>query len=140
VKERSPEAILQALKDGHTSISYAAEAERIDFRADATGNGDYAYGIGDAISWNQTGRIRFLIDIVGFRKGENYDVTIFRDGKSWKTMKSKEAQLRFESDVPALARSYFRVEVKGSTPEAPWLSNLAFGRFVGMTNPIYINY
>ena len=39
-------------------------------------------------------------------------------------------------------RSWYRVEVRGDTPEAPLLATLAgfYGGFVGMTNPVYFGF
>lgn len=47
---RSADAILEAIKAGHASISYAPDAVRIDFRADADADGDYETIMGDNIS------------------------------------------------------------------------------------------
>ncbi len=140
VSERSAEAILKALKDGHVSIAYAANAERIDLQASPVGNDELVYEIGDNVAWTETRTLRFQVDISGFRNGETYDVEVYRDGKSWRKIKARSPNVEFEAEVPAMLHSYFRVEVRASTPQAPWLSRVAFDRYVGMTNPIYFNY
>lgn len=138
--DRSGASILAALRAGKVSISYAATAERIEFYADPDGNGQFSFDIGSNVPLSQETNMAFRIVIAGARPGASYDVDVIKNGKLWKTISTRTGRVEFTADLKALERNYFRVEVRGSTPDAPWLSSLAFGRFVGMTNPIYINY
>jgi hypothetical protein len=137
--DRSGTAILEALRAGRVSIGYAATAERIDLTADADGDGSYEATIGDNLSATG-GRIGFRVEIVGFRDGASYDVAVIADGATVRRLTLREPVATFDATPPAGARTYYRVEVKGDTPDAPWLSRVAFGRFVGLTNPIYVGY
>lgn len=63
-EELSGEGILNGIAEGHVSISYAPDAVRLDFEADADGDGCYETMMGDNIS--ESGKlIKFRVEIVG---------------------------------------------------------------------------
>jgi hypothetical protein len=137
--DRSGPAILEALRSGRVSIGYAATAERIDLTADADGDGSYEAMIGDNLV--ATGAaLAVRVEIAGFRAGASYEVTLLRDGSPLHRATLREPVVVFQDTPAAGVRTYYRVEVKGETPDAPWLSRIAFGRFVGLTNPIYVGF
>ena len=64
-EELNGEGILAGIAAGHASISYAPDAVRLDFEADADGDGCYETMMGDNIS--ESGKlIKFRVEIVGF--------------------------------------------------------------------------
>lgn len=138
-RERTSEAILEALKAGHVSISYAPAAERVDFVADADGDGIFETIIGGNID-GQGQTIRFRIEIVGFRAGSTYEVAVLKDGAMLQSSHLDSPELQFEDTPAAGQRAYYRVEVRGAVPDAPADFAVLYGDFVAMTNPIYVSF
>jgi hypothetical protein len=137
---RTGDALLEGLKAGHVSLSYAATAERVDFTADVDGDGAFETIVGDNVRPDGGKSIRFKIEIAGFRATSSYNVTVFKNGTSFKTWQLTTASVTFD-DVPVAAeRAYYRVEVRGPTSDAPILSSIAFGDFIALTNPIYVSF
>ena len=140
VEEDSPQAVLDGLKAGHVSISYAPSAERIDFTADADGDGIHEAMMGDDIASDIDRTVAFRIEIDRMRAGASYDISVLKDGEAFEEWTTASRELTFEDTIAAGERTYYRVEVRGETPDAPALSSVAFDGFVGMTNPIYVGY
>jgi hypothetical protein len=137
---KTGEAVLEALRAGHVSVSYAATAERLDFTADVDGDGTFESVIGDNVRPPQGKPIGFKVDIVGFRATSTYNLTVFKNGTSFKTWPGARPSVAFE-DTPAPGeRAYYRVELRGPTSDAPLLSSVAFGDFIALTNPIYVSF
>ena len=131
---------MQSLKAGHVSISYAATAERADFTADIDADGAYETIVGDNVQPADGKAISFKIEIAGFRANVTYNVTVFKNGTSFKNWQLTTPSVTFE-DVPAAgARAYYRVEVRGPTSDAPIVSSVAFGDYIALTNPIYVSF
>ena len=141
-KDRSAQAVLDALKEGAVSISYAPTSERIELAADRDGDGGYETLMGDNLPADGK-TIRFKVTIVGYRPLlANYGVTIFKNGavlKAYSGLAVSET-ISFEDTPDAGQRSYYRVEVTGTTPEAPLIATTLYGQYVGMTNPIYVGF
>lgn len=138
-RKRTAAAILEALKAGHVSISYAPSAERIDFEADADGDQTFETIVGDNI--DGTGQtIRFRIEIVGFRAGSTYEVTVLKDGATFRSWRLDSPEQQFEDTPAAGARAYYRVEVRGAVPDSPAEFAFVYGDFIAMTNPIYVSF
>ncbi len=138
-RERTAEAVVEALTAGHVSIGYAPTAERIDLTADADGDGGFETIVGDVVP--ATGApLALRIEIVGFRAGETYEVTVIEDGETLSMIELDVPTVILEATPPAGERTYYRVEVRGETPDAPPLGSILFGGFVGMTNPIYVGF
>ncbi|HMJ09786.1 MAG TPA: CehA/McbA family metallohydrolase [Polyangiaceae bacterium] len=138
-RSRSAESILEALAAGHVSISYAPLAERIDFTADADGDGEHEMIMGENLV-SRGKSIEFRVEIAGFRDGATYRVTVIKNGARFREVALTQPSTTFE-DTPAKGeRAYYRVEVRGDTPEVP--SNFAalYAGLIGMTNPIYVGY
>jgi hypothetical protein len=141
---RSPEktgrALLDALRAGHVTVSYAATAERLDFTGDVDGDGVFETVVGDNVRPVDGKALRFKIEIAGFRAASTYNLTVFKNGVSFKTWPGlKAASVDFE-DTPANERTYYRVELRGPTSDAPLLGALGFGDFIALTNPIYVSF
>ena len=139
-RAKTAEAILESLKAGHVSISYAATAERADFTADVDADGAYETIVGDNVRPVDGKAISFKIEIARFRANVTYNVTVFKNGTSFKNWQLTTASVTFE-DMPAAGeRAYYRVEVRGPTSDAPIVSSVAFGDYIALTNPIYVSF
>ena len=138
-RERTAGAILEALEAGHVSISYAPMAERIDFTADANGDGKYEAVIGSNIA-SSGERMEFRVEIIGFREGATYDVTIIKNGAIFRELQLDQSSVTFEDAPAAGARCYYRLEVRGETPEAPTDYQSLYGGLIAMTGAIYVGY
>jgi len=133
-------AILEALKAGHVSVSYAATGERADFVADVDADGAYETIVGDNVRPVDGRAIRFKIEIVGFRATSTYNVTVFKNGVSFRNWQLTSPSVTFE-DMPVTGeRAYYRVELRGPTSDAPLVSSIAFGDYIALTNPIYVSF
>jgi len=139
-REKTGAAVLEGLHAGHVSISYAPGAERIDFTADADLDGRFEMIIGDNILRDDGKLIRFKIDIAGHRAGTTYRVAVVKNGAPFDSWDTQDPALTFEDTPAAGEHSYYRVELRGPTPEAPPVSAFAFGDFIAMTNPIYVSF
>jgi hypothetical protein len=138
-RERTAEAILEGLKAGHASISYAPSAERVEFVADADGDGVFETIMGDDIDGHgQT--IDFRIEIVGFREASTYEVTVIKDGAPFQSWQDASPVVTFADAPPAGERAYYRVEVRGAVPDAPAEFAILYGDSVAMSNPIYVSF
>ncbi len=138
-RERAASAVLEALQAGHVSISYAPGAERIDLTADADGDRNYEAIVGSNLKSSGQG-IEFRIEIVGFRSGAPYDVQVVKNGAPFLQLRQTEAALTFSDTLAAGERAYYRVEVRGETPEAPAEHRGVYAGWIGLTNPIYVGY
>jgi hypothetical protein len=138
-RERTAEAILEALKAGRASISYAPSAERVDFTADADGDGSYETIIGDDVDGHGQA-IEFRVEIVGFREGSRYEIRAIKDGAPFQSWQVDSPVVTFADAPPAGQRAYYRVEVRGSVPDAPAEFATLYGDLVAMSNPIYVSF
>jgi hypothetical protein len=138
-RERTPAAVIEALKRGRATLSYAASAERVELSADTDGDGVFESLIGDNLPADGA-PLSFRVDVTGFRPGASYELSVIKNGETFMTSSVQDGVAMF-SDTPAPhERTYYRVELRGDTPEAPLLSSLGFGRFVALTNPIYVGF
>ncbi|PPE73058.1 histidinol-phosphatase [Solimonas fluminis] len=135
-------AVLAALKAGHVAVGYAPTAERLRLTADADHDGGYEALMGDSLP--AAGRpVAFRLEIDGARPLAVYNVTVLKNGQPFLERRLfGEQALDFEDRPAAGQRSWYRVEVRGSTPEAPAAAVLVgfYGGFVGLTNPIYFGF
>jgi hypothetical protein len=139
-RAKTGEALLEGLKAGHVSVSYAATAERVDFTGDVDADGTFETIVGDNVRPVDGKAIRFKIDISGYRAATTYNVTVFKNGVSFKTWQLNAASVTFDDAPLSGERAYYRVEVRGPTSDAPILSSIAFGDFIALTNPIYVSF
>jgi hypothetical protein len=139
-RAKTGDALLEGLKAGHVSVSYAATAERVDFTADLDSDGIFETMVGDNVRPHAGTAIRFKIDIAGYRATSTYNVTVFKNGTSFKTWQLNAQSVTFEDTPAAGERAYYRVEVRGPTSDAPIVSSVAFGDFIALTNPIYVSF
>ena len=139
-RAKTGDAVLEGLKAGHVTVSYAATAERLDFTADVDGDGTYETIVGDNVTSAAGKAIRFKIEIAGFRGTSTYNVTVFKNGVSFKNWQLTTPNVTFEDAPLAGERAWYRVEARGPTSDAPILSSVAFGDFIALTNPIYVAF
>lgn len=69
-EERTAEGILAGIKSGHVTISYAPFAVRLDFTADADGDGIYEIIVGDIIDHQPGQEISFRVQIFSSPESE----------------------------------------------------------------------
>lgn len=67
-QERSGEAILSAIKDGHVTISYASDAPRLELAADADDDGGFETMMGDACPENQDADMSMKLSVIAADK------------------------------------------------------------------------
>jgi len=138
-RERSAEAILASLKAGHVSISYAPGAERVDFTADADGDGTFESIVGDNVAGDGSA-IQFRVEIDGFRPGSTYEITVVKDGVTLLASVLDAPVFTFADTTPAGQRAYYRVELRGEVPLAPPTFVGLYGDMIALTNPIYVSF
>jgi hypothetical protein len=138
-RQRSASALLEGMKAGHMSISYAPAAERLDFSADADGDGVFETMAGDSIAGGGK-PIVFAMQIAGFRAGGNYTVNVFKNGEPLLARRADVSSLTFEDTPAAGERSWYRVELHGAVPDAPLGAELVYGEMIAMSNPVYVSF
>ncbi|MBO6940397.1 MAG: PHP domain-containing protein [Deltaproteobacteria bacterium] len=132
---RTPEAVIAALNGGHATVSYAPSAERIDFTADADGDGVAETVVGDSVP---VGELDFRLVITGARAGATYALRVVKNGATFLEREVGADPVTF-SDTPT-ERSSYRVEVRGEVPDAPSAGAILFGDMVALSNPIYVGF
>lgn len=135
-------AVLAALKAGNASISYAPTAERVVLAADTDRDGGYETLMGDDAA--ATGNpVDFRISIDNARALAAYRITVIKNGETFleKTVIGED-HLDFTDAPAAGTHSYYRVELRGTTPEAPLTGQLLgfYGDVIAFTNPVYFGY
>jgi hypothetical protein len=136
---QTPEGVIAALKRGRVSLSYAPDGERVELTADRDADGAFETLMGDSLPADGS-PLTFRIELAGFRAGASYDVTVVRNGETFMTLPLQAPTATFADTPAAGVPTYYRLEVRGDTPEAPPLSSLGFGRFVALSNPIYVGF
>ena len=142
--ERTAESILEGLKAGHASISYAPYGDRLDITADTDGDGSFAIMAGDVVE--QTGKtIVIKVQVFGqnrkeqgFLKKRRYTVVLYKNGEIIKRKRVLRNGGFFTlSDIPEYS-GYYRAELRGR-PEVGFFQKRIYGRTLALTNPIYVN-
>lgn len=136
----TPDAIIDGLEAGHASISYAPDAERIELRADADGDGEFEALMGDDVD-AAAGVVAIEVRIDGFRDGAPYTLVLVQDGVEVSNASLESATFTTTIAVPDDApRTYVRAELRGEVPLAPEASATLYADVVALSNPIYVNY
>jgi len=143
-KERSSQAVVDALNNGRVSISANPYAPRVEFYASLNQNGKMDTMMGD--NAKSTGNpVDFRVQLSGIKAPDAvYTIRVIKNGDSFGVFKAtgKEPVAQF-TDTPArLGRTYYRVEVEGPPSEYPQVpeSSALSGNMVGLSNPIYFNF
>jgi hypothetical protein len=143
-KERTLQAVVDALTNGRVAVSANPYAPRVEFLADLDQDGKMDMMMGD--NAKATGNpVRFRIQITGNTvAGASYTVRVVKNGDPFNTLKAtgKVPTVEFTDTPKVLGRTYYRVEVEGPPtvyPEVPASTALS-GNIVGLSNHIYFNF
>ena len=143
-KERSLKAVVDALTNGKVSVSSNPFAPRVEFYADANGDGKFEMMMGDNIK--SSGKpVKFLVQLNGnLSPDADYTVTVIKNGKNLNTFHAKGniPVIQFEDTTNAEGRTYYRVTVEGwNTPYPQVSKSMALSeKMVALSNPIYFNF
>ena len=143
-RERTLEAVVDALTNGRVAVSQNPYAPRVEFYADLDGDGKMDMMMGD--NAKSTGKpVTFRVQLTGKTvSGGDYTVSVVKNGDPFKTLKATGSTPVAEfTDTPApVGRTYYRVEVTGPPTEYPQVpkSMALSGNMVGLSNPIYFNF
>lgn len=108
VRERSIDAILDALHAGRTSISAAADGPRLDMRAEAAGR---RAGMGEVLALSPCGLVRVTIEVAG---GAGRTLRLVSAARAVHERTVEEEQETIVVELPA--RTYIRAELVGDMP------------------------
>lgn len=144
-KQRTAQAVIDALTNGRVAVSANPYAPRIEFYADLDQDGKMDMMMGD--NAQSTGKpVRFRVQLTGNTvAGATYTVHVVKDGDPFSTLQATGGQttmVEFTDTPKKVGRTYYRVEVEGpptAYPQVPASTALA-GSMVGLSNPIYFNF
>jgi hypothetical protein len=144
-KERTLQAVVDALTNGRVAVSANPYAPRVEFYADLDQDGKMDMMMGD--NAKATGKAAtFRIQLTGNTvQGAQYTLHVVKDGNPFKTLQAtggKTTIAEFTDTPQALGRTYYRVEVEGpptAYPQVPGSTALN-GNMVGLSNPLYFNF
>lgn len=143
-KERSLKAVVDALTNGKVSVSSNPFAPRVEFYADADGDGKFEMMMGDNIK--STGKpVKFMIQLNGNALPDaDYTITVIKNGKNLNAFHAKGniPVVQFEDLPNAEGRTYYRVTVEGTNTPYPQVpKSMALSeKMVALSNPIYFNF
>ncbi|MGB1556522.1 MAG: CehA/McbA family metallohydrolase [Oceanococcaceae bacterium] len=141
-RDRSAEAVVQALDLGRVAVSAHPQAERVELWADADGDGQMELQMGD-ITQAPGGVVQFEVRIHGSPLPlPLYTVRVVKNGAEFAQFPLSVDGLRFEDTPVAGERSYYRVELQGPPlpyPAAPGVGLLSAG-MISLSNPIYFGF
>ena len=143
-KNRSAQAVVDALTNGRVSVSANPYAPRVDFFADVDADGKMDMMMGDNVK--STGKpVKFRVQLSGnLLPDSTYTVNVIKDGREFGSyqLSSKNPDAEF-SDTPQIReRMYYRLTVEGPATNYPQVprSMAITGRMVALSNPIYFNF
>ncbi|WP_144312354.1 CehA/McbA family metallohydrolase [Terriglobus saanensis] len=143
-KEKTSQAVVDALTNGRVSVSANPYAPRVEFYADLDQDGRMDMMMGD--NAKSTGRpVKFRVQLTGNIAADTaYTIKVVKDGNPFMTLEAKGKTPTAEfTDTPiAIGRTYYRVEVTGPPtdyPQVPGSMKLS-GNMIGLSNPIYFNF
>jgi hypothetical protein len=143
-KNRSGQAVVDALTNGRVSVSANPDDPRVELRADVDGDGQMDMMMGD--NANASGKpVTFQAKMVGRGiKGAAYHIKVIKNGQDLGAYYTDPASgtARF-TDTPAVqGRSYYRVIVEGPQTPYPQLPNsmALSGNMVALSNPVFFNF
>jgi hypothetical protein len=143
-KDRSAQAVVDALTNGRVSVSANPYAARVEFFADIDADGKMDLMMGDNIK--STGKpVKFRVQLDGkLTPDSTYTVNVIKDGRDFGKYKltGKNPVIEF-TDTPLLReRMYYRLTIEGPATNYPQVpgSMTNTGRMVALSNPIYFNF
>ncbi|MCR2747126.1 CehA/McbA family metallohydrolase [Limnobacter parvus] len=144
-REKTGEAVVEALNAGRVSISATPRSPRLVLTASSKSDGNYDLGMGDNLELTEDREVQLKIDLENIQfQPKFYRANVIRDGSVLTSMNILPGQtsVSFTDQPGANTRTYYRVTMEGvATPlaNAPgsFIPNLPM---VAISNPIYINY
>lgn len=143
-KNRSSQAVVDALTNGRVSVSANPDDPRVELRADLDGDGQMDVMMGD--NAKASGKpVTFLARMVGGGiKGAAYHIKVIKNGQDLGAYYTDPATGSASfTDTPALqGRTYYRVVVEGPQAPYPQLPNsmALSGNMVALSNPVFFNF
>lgn len=145
-RERTPEAVVDALTNGRVSVSSNPFGPRVEFFADLDNDGTMDLMMGD--NTKSKGKpVKFRVQLVGTTvAGGKYKVNVFKNSSNvWKSLDMTDADGVYAefTDSPSLEhRTYYRVTVEGPVTPDPLVSESMklSENMVGLSNPIFFNF
>lgn len=143
-KERTRQAVVDALTNGRVSVSANPYAPRVEFYADLDQDGKMDMMMGDNVK--ASGKpVKFRVQLSGkIVPDATYTVKVVKDGNPFNTytMPGKTPVVEFTDTPAAKGRTYYRVTVEGPPTDYPQVpeSMALSGNMVGLSNPIYFNF
>jgi hypothetical protein len=144
-KERTLQAVVDALTNGRVAVSANPYAPRVELYAALDQDGKMNMMMGD--NAKATGKpVTFRVQLTGNTvAGASYTMRVVKDGDPFSTLQAvggKTTMVEFTDTPKEIGRTYYRVEVEGpptAYPQAPESAALS-GNMVGLSNPIYFNF
>ncbi|MFD0751863.1 CehA/McbA family metallohydrolase [Mucilaginibacter calamicampi] len=143
-KNRTTQAVIDALNNGRVSVSANPYAPRVEFFADINQDDKMDMMMGD--NAKSTGKpIKFRVQLTGNLVADSvYTVNVIKDGRKFGSYKvtAKNPTAEF-TDTPKLVdRMYYRLIVEGPSTNYPQVPKSAqvTGNMVALSNPIYFNF
>ncbi len=143
-KEKTGEAVIEALDKGRVSISVNPKSPRVEFYADTDGDGEMDMMMGDNAK-APTRPVKFTIKLAGTTLPDStYTIKIIKNGRNVETLAASGDQILLEFvDTPEEnGRTYYRVVIEGTATPFPEVPN-SMGiskNMLGLSNPIYFNF
>ena len=143
-RNRSAQAVVEALTNGRVSISANPDDPRVELLADVDGDGRPDMMMGD--NGKPTGKlVTFQARLVGGGiKGASYRVNVIKNGQDLGSYNTDPATgaASFTDSPAAQGRTYYRVVVEGPQTPYPQLPNsmALSGNMVALSNPIFFNF
>jgi hypothetical protein len=143
-KNRSSQAVVDALTNGRVAISSNPFSPRVEFYADLNEDGKMDMMMGD--NAKATGKsVKFRIQLTGDKIPEGtFTITVIKDGGKFATLQAtdKAPAVEFTDTPKILGRTYYRVVVDGPSTDYPQVPQAAKanGSMVGLSNPICFNF
>ncbi|MEG3083744.1 CehA/McbA family metallohydrolase [Sphingomonas sp. PB2P12] len=143
-KNRSGQAVVDALTNGRVSVSANPDDPRVELRADVDGDGRMDMMMGDnAVASGKP--VTFQAKMVGGGiKGAAYHIKVIKNGEDLGAYYTDPATGTASfTDTPAVqGRTYYRVVVEGPQTPYPQVPNsmALAGNMVALSNPVFFNF
>ena len=141
---RDRQGVIDALTEGHSSISASPYAPRVELTATIDGEGRHEAMMGDKVA--ASGKpVTFHVRLVGGGIAwAQYQVQVVKNGQPLTqiAINADRPEETFVDSPAAGTRSYYRVEVQGpqtAYPQVPMAAGIT-GTMVALSNPIYFNF
>jgi hypothetical protein len=143
-KNKSAQAVIDALTNGRVSVSANPFAPRVDFFADVNADGKMDMMMGDNVK--ATGKpVKFRVQLNGtLLPDSTYTINVIKDGRDFGSyqMKGNNPVVEFTDTPPMRDRMYYRLTVEGPSTNYPQVpkSMAITGKMIALSNPIYFNF